>query len=72
MPIIKNIIDLTQQLRMISLTEGVETQEQFAFLRSIGCDHAQGYLFGKPAPLSVLRERIRCGEISVSKEFLNA
>ncbi len=72
MPIIKNIIDLTQQLRMISLTEGVETQEQFAFLRSIGCDRAQGYLFGKPAPLSVLRERIRCGEISVSKEFLNA
>ncbi|MBQ8920535.1 MAG: EAL domain-containing protein [Oscillospiraceae bacterium] len=72
MPIIKNIISLTQQLEMISLTEGVETQEQFAFLRSIGCNRAQGYLFGKPMPLAELRERIRNGLIAVAPEFLNA
>ena len=70
MPILNNIIDLTKQLKMISLTEGVETQEQYRFLQSIGCDRAQGYLFGKPATLENLRARIRAGEITVSPEFL--
>lgn len=70
--IIQNIINLTQQLDMVSLTEGVETKEQYEFLRSIGCDRAQGYLFGKPMPLADLRERLHRHEIAVSEEFLNA
>jgi len=70
--IINNIVMLTQQLSMVSLTEGVETKEQFDFLKSIGCDRAQGYLFGKPAPIGDLRQRIRDKEISVSPEFLNS
>ena len=72
MPIIKNIIDLTRKLEMISLTEGVETEAQLAFLRAIGCNRVQGYLFGKPVPLAVLRERIRNGEIAVEAGCLNA
>ena len=71
MPILKNIINLTQQLDMLSLTEGVETQEQYDFLRSIGCNRAQGYLFGKPTPIEALRERIRKGEIAVTPGLLN-
>ena len=70
MPILNNIIALTKQLKMISLTEGVETQEQFRFLQSIGCDRAQGYLFGKPQPLEELRARIDKGEIAVQPESL--
>ncbi len=70
--IINNIVMLTQQLSMVSLTEGVETKEQFDFLKSIGCDRAQGYLFGKPTPIDILRQRIRNKEISVSPEFLNS
>ena len=46
--ILKSIVDLAHQLGMITLCEGVETQEQFEFLASIGCDRAQGYFFGKP------------------------
>ncbi|MBQ8928674.1 MAG: EAL domain-containing protein [Oscillospiraceae bacterium] len=66
-PILENIVSLTRQLNMVSLTEGVETQEQFAFLRDIGCERAQGYLFSKPVPIEQLRERIRTGELHMAK-----
>ena len=36
---------------MHTLAEGVETQEQYEFLKRIGCEKMQGYLFGKPTPL---------------------
>ncbi len=68
-PILQNIVDLTRQLNMISLTEGVETQEQFDFLAKIGCQRAQGYLFSKPVPIDQLREKITSGELSVNAKF---
>ena len=68
-PILENIVNLTKQLRMLSLTEGVETKEQFDFLGTIGCDRAQGYLFSKPVPLEILREKIDSGELSLSDEY---
>lgn len=48
---IKGIIGLAKDLGLHTLVEGVETEEQFAFLRAIGCEMVQGYLFGRPAPL---------------------
>ena len=68
-PILEKIVDLSKQLKMISLTEGVETQEQFDFLGNIGCERAQGYLFSKPVPLSELRERIAVGELKVCRDI---
>lgn len=49
--IIKNIIRMTEDLEMISLVEGVETEEQFELLRGMGCSLYQGYYFSKPVPL---------------------
>ncbi|PWJ09705.1 bifunctional diguanylate cyclase/phosphodiesterase [Ruminococcus flavefaciens] len=68
-PILENIVSLTKQLKMLSLTEGVETAEQFSFLETIGCDRAQGYLFSKPVPIETLRERISAGELKISPEL---
>jgi EAL domain-containing protein (putative c-di-GMP-specific phosphodiesterase class I) len=46
---------------MVTLCEGVETKEQFDFLRSIGCQRAQGYYFSKPLPLEQLKESGKWG-----------
>ena len=46
--ILKNVINLAKDLEMQTLTEGVETQEAYEFLRENGCEKLQGYLFGKP------------------------
>ncbi len=46
--ILKNIVTLAKDIGMNTLTEGVETEEARNFLREIGCEKLQGYLFGKP------------------------
>ena len=45
------IIGLGRGLQVPLIAEGVETQEQLEFLRTAGCDEAQGYLIGKPGPI---------------------
>jgi len=50
--IIQSIISMAQKLGIETVAEGVETVEQFEFLREIGCDIAQGYYFEKPMPIS--------------------
>ncbi len=48
--IIKSIIELSHSLSATVAAEGVETEEQLAFLRKVGCDMIQGYYFFKPVP----------------------
>ena len=48
--ILATIVNMAKELGMHTLAEGVETQEQYDFLRRIGCEKLQGYLFGKPKP----------------------
>jgi diguanylate cyclase (GGDEF)-like protein len=46
--IVRAVTNLCRDLGMKSTAEGVETEEQAAILRSLGCDTAQGYFFGRP------------------------
>lgn len=46
--ITRAIIALGQSLRLKVLAEGVETPEQETFLRALGCDGVQGFLYSKP------------------------
>ncbi len=48
--IVKNVIRLSKELGIISLTEGVETKEQYDMLSDMGCVLFQGYYFSKPIP----------------------
>jgi len=50
--IIQAIVQMGRSLGLRVVAEGVETEEQANYLRSIGCGHAQGYLFGKPESLA--------------------
>ena len=50
--IVRAILNLARALNMLTTAEGVETEEQLAWLRAEGCDEVQGYLFSKPRPAS--------------------
>lgn len=54
--IICAIINMAQSLGIGLIAEGVETQEQLEFLKSHGCDIAQGYYFARPMPV----DQIKC------------
>jgi EAL domain-containing protein (putative c-di-GMP-specific phosphodiesterase class I) len=51
------IVTLAHNLKLRVVAEGVETQEQGAFLRLLRCDEAQGFLFGKPMPPELFESR---------------
>lgn len=48
--IISSIVRMAKWLSMPVIAEGVETVQQADFLRSIGCDYIQGYLYSRPLP----------------------
>ena len=54
--IVEAIILLAHKLDLQVVAEGVETLEQLATLRSLGCDTVQGYYLGKPVPLQALAD----------------
>lgn len=49
--VVSTIVGLSRALGVNTIAEGVETENQATLLKAAGCDVAQGYLFGRPAPL---------------------
>lgn len=59
--IVRAVQSIAGALKLDVVAEGVETEDQRAFLSGIGCEEAQGYLFGRPAAADVLRRTLREG-----------
>jgi diguanylate cyclase (GGDEF)-like protein len=51
------IINLAHALKLNTVAEGVETEEQLRQLRYLGCDEMQGYFFGKPVPVESFEQK---------------
>ena len=49
--IVRSIVEMSHQIGMMTLAEGVETEKQADILSEMGCDRLQGYYFGKPKPV---------------------
>lgn len=59
--IVRAVIALAQSLRVNVVAEGVETEEQLAYLRRSGCREVQGYYYSKPLPIEQFREFLQQG-----------
>ncbi len=56
MTLVSTIISLARSLKLETVAEGVELEEQAKILRLIGCDQIQGYLISKPLPFDEMTE----------------
>lgn len=64
--IIESIVRMTKWLGMSVIAEGVETVAQADFLKTIGCDIIQGYLYAKPMPVQDYEALIEKSELEPS------
>ncbi len=62
------VANLGRSLDIITVAEGVETEEQLALLRAAGCTQAQGYLLGRPIPAADLRFDVETDSIAGKSE----
>ena len=70
--IISSVIRMAQKLKYLTVAEGVENEAQAMFLKSIGCDIIQGFLYAKPMPedafIKVLKEKDKQFQIASTNE----
>jgi diguanylate cyclase (GGDEF)-like protein/PAS domain S-box-containing protein len=57
--LVQAIVAIARSLSVQAIAEGVETPAQLAFLRSIGCELGQGYLFARPQDAQATAEALR-------------
>ncbi|UAL53995.1 EAL domain-containing protein [Bacillus sp. CMF21] len=55
--IITSIVHLAESLSLEVVAEGIETQEQYAYLKALNCQTGQGYFFSKPLPPDEIEQR---------------
>ena len=60
--IVQSVIEMAGRLGMRILAEGVETAEELAFIRSVGCGEMQGYFFSRPLPPDACTELLKEGK----------
>ncbi len=56
--VLKYAVEMAKEIQIPVIMEGVETQWQSEFIKSIGCDYIQGFLYAKPMPVEDYEEKI--------------
>lgn len=56
--IVKSIIEMVRKLNITTVAEGVEREDQVDFLKRVGCDLIQGYVFYKPMALELFEREL--------------
>lgn len=69
--VINTVISLAKSLKLKTVAEGIETQDQLDFLRSADVNIAQGYLFSKPVSSDVLETMLDLNIYDSGKVYLN-
>jgi diguanylate cyclase (GGDEF)-like protein/PAS domain S-box-containing protein len=59
--IISSIVGLASALNMETTAEGVETHDDLALIRGLGCSHVQGFIYGRPMELAEIQALLRDG-----------
>lgn len=59
--LINAIVAMAHALNLTVVAEGVETEEQLSYLKNLGCDYAQGYLFSKPVSVDAIKSLLTKG-----------
>jgi diguanylate cyclase (GGDEF)-like protein len=63
------IIAMAHHLKIKTVAEGVETEAQLRFLRELGCDEMQGYLFSRPLPQDEILRLLQEASVAGAKPF---
>src|SRR6185295_17610064 len=65
--IVRTIVDMAHTLGFTVIAEGVELDSQAAFLRALGCEQAQGFLFARPMPANEFTALLRARRSAVAE-----
>lgn len=66
--VVRKILDMANELNMVTVAEGIETPEQAMFLKNAGCKIAQGFLYGRPLAVDKFIQTFLAGENSICQE----
>jgi len=68
-PIVGAVIDMGKNLKLRVIAEGIETQEQLAFLQACDCSEGQGFLFSQPLAAEQCADLLKRGKIEIRREY---
>lgn len=61
--IVRAVLSMSHEMKIQVIAEGVETQEQLAFLKELNCEEYQGYLFSRPVPANEIEKYLKSARV---------